>query len=979
MRVLRLRHSLTSGGGSLVAVDYDAGQGGSGFTSQVPLLFELTERDRSRLRFYLENFLTCPNPAARKPVADLQYDLRRWGEEIFRQVFAMDGKARWHYEQAARDLHSLRIEVQSDHLETWAVPWELLCDPDLGWLAPQVASFARLPSLPRGPEPPIPPIPPGTPLRVLYVVGRPAGTLEIPFHSVARALLQASADMSDRLRFDFLRPPTFERLAKVLSEAMEAGRPYHALHFDGHGVFTDNPQDFAGEVDPAFVQKGDRLARRTWTRRRGGARGYLLFEDLEGGETRRLVDGVQIGNLVARTKISLVVLHACQSATARIETLERLAADPTGPGRCPASPVGEAPDDHDQDLAYQSLAAEIMRSGPQAVVALPWTLPSSTSTRVLSDLYGRIADGSPVGEAAGILRGQLLRGVRRESILGIVDVDDWLAPLIHEATPLPLCDPGERRRARGATHRRDRQEEPPVREGTELPKPPVWGFVDRPEVMFTLDRAFDVHGTVLLHGFAGAGKTSLAREFALWYQQSGGMRGERGGYGEDEDKGVVLWSNFESNDQGGQGAPVAPFDAFEAVFDDRLKGAGVSWASASPEERKAAALEVLRESPVIWVWDNVELIGGFPPGSEPLWSEEERLFLAQFLKDLAETRCKVLLTGRRPEEEWLGDIPCRIALPPMPMEERGELAIRIAAGHGLLARELPPFAPLLKFSQGNPLTLSFLLGEALREGWRKPDEVKAFLADLRLGEPVLSASPASPAGPGEGSSLALLNSLHYGYDRAFQEEERRRLALLHLFRGYVDLNVLCWMGHPEAPWCLGSIRDLGREPWTKLLDRAAQSGLLTPRGGDNYGIHPALPFFFRGLFERFWSGSELACARAFTEAIAGLGSYYHREYRDGNRDVMASLLAQEANLLHGLSLARANGWWGAIVQALQGLETLYTHTSRPEEWKRLLRETVPEFVDPDTEQPLPGREEFREVMVGYSASLAASLAGAGEG
>jgi hypothetical protein len=51
MRVLRLRHSLTAGGGGLIAVDYDPGHGASGFTSQVPFLFELSERDRSRLRF----------------------------------------------------------------------------------------------------------------------------------------------------------------------------------------------------------------------------------------------------------------------------------------------------------------------------------------------------------------------------------------------------------------------------------------------------------------------------------------------------------------------------------------------------------------------------------------------------------------------------------------------------------------------------------------------------------------------------------------------------------------------------------------------------------------------------------------------------------------------------------------------------------------------------------------------------------------
>jgi hypothetical protein len=886
-------------------------------------------------------------------VADLQSDLRRWGEELFRQVFVSNRRALFHYEEASRDLHTLRIEVHSDP-DAWAVPWEILCDPNLGWLAPQVGSFVRMPiaSKPRDPfefwETDLL-IPPGEPLRILYVVGRPAGSLEIPFHSVARSLLYAAREMGDRVRIDFLRPPTFERLAKVLSEAAEEGRPYLALHFDGHGVFTDSPQDFAGEVDPAFVQRGDQLERRVWNRRRGGARGYLLFEDLEeGAETRRLVDGVQIGNLVARTKTPLVVLHACQSATARIETLERLAADPTVPGRCPASPVGEAPDDHDQDLAYQSLASEIMRFQARSVVALPWTLPPITATRILKELYGRIAEGEPVGEAAGRLRSDLAHALRHESVHGTVEVDDWLVPLVYEATPLPICEP-DRRQGRG----RVAEEPPPVL--AELPRPPAWGFVDRPEVMFTLDRSFDVHGTVLLHAFAGAGKTSLAREFALWYRHSGGLA---------DTEGRVLWSSFESYN------PLAPFDAFEQVFRDRLKRDGSAWAAASREERKAMALDVLDQVPALWVWDNVELAGGFPPGSEPLWSDEERRFLADLLLDLARTRCRVLLVGRRPEEEWLEDIPCRIALPPMPMEERGELTIRITGKHGLAVNQIASFGPLLKHSQGNPLTLSFLLTEALREGCRRPDEIRKFLADLRLG------APAETTEAGEDPAATHLGSLLYGYERAFDEEERRQLALLHLFRGYVDLNVLCWMGHPEAPWCLAPVRGLGRDPWTELLDRAAQAGLLTPRGGDFYGIHPALPFFFRGLFERFWKDpempelSEMMAARAFAEAVAGLGTYYHREYRNGNREVIAGLLSQEANLLQARSLARQYGWWMAVVNVMQGLETLYTHTGRIDEWKRLVRELMPELMDPATEEPLPGREELREVLHGYSAQLA---------
>lgn len=904
-----------------MAVDYDPGHGASSHTSKVPLLFELNEHDRSRLRFYLENFLTCPDPAALKPVADLRGDLRRWGEELFRQVFKTDRKALFHYEEAARDLHSLRIEILADQPDAWMVPWELLYDPNLGWLAPQVRSFARLPiatqTTQRDLEIPFLPVP-GDPLRVLYVVGRPAGSLEIPFHSVARPLLQTAAELEDRVQIDILRPPTFERLAKVLSQAAEGARPYHVLHFDGHGVYTDSPQDFSGEVDPGFVQEGDRLMRRPWTKRRGGARGYLIFEDLEGAEARRLVDGVLIGNLMARTRTPLLVLHACQSATARTEALERMAGDPTLPGRCPASAVGEAPDDHDQDFALQALAAEVMRSSPRAAVALPWTLPPATATRLLSGLYTRIAEGAPVSEAAGSIRAELLHGVRKESVLGNVEVDDWLVPTVHEAAPMPLCDPGSGRRKRARAVPED------LPDDSELPDPPAWGFVERPEVLFTLDRAFDVHGTVLLHAFAGAGKTSMAREFALWYRQSGGLRPDK--ETEPEEPGILLWSSFDGD------RSVAPFDAFERVFAGRLMREGV-WAGAGPEERREMALQILREVPSFWIWDNVELI-----------PEEERRVLADLLRDLGETRCKVLLVGRRPEEEWLGSLPCRIALPPMPMEESGGLTIRIAARHGMALRDLMIFAPLLRFSQGNPLTLSFLLSEVLRKGCHQPEEVNAFLAALRLEE-----------GP----------ELLGGYEQAFGEEERQRLALLHLFQGHVDLNVLCWMGHPEAPWCLPQIRNLGRGPWTALLARAVEAGLLTSRGKDCYGFHPALPLFLRDLFERFWKAADLAAARAFTESMAGLGSYCHREFQAGNRDVMAGLLAQEANLLHARALARDNGWWSAVVNAMQGLETLYLHTGRQDEWKRLVRETVPEFVDPDTEQPLPGREEFRDVMNGY--------------
>ena len=161
-----------------------------------------------------------------------------------------------------------------------------------------------------------------------------------------------------------------------------------------------------------------------------------------------------------------------------------------------------------------------MRSSPRAAVALPWTLPPATATRLLGGLYARIAEGAPVSEAAR--RGPRGAPARRAQGVGArhVEVDDWLVPTGPRVVAAAALRSGERPAQEGPAASR---KSPP--DDSELPDPPAWGFVERPEVLFTLDRAFDVHGTVLLHAFAGAGKTSLAREFALWYRQSGGLRG----------------------------------------------------------------------------------------------------------------------------------------------------------------------------------------------------------------------------------------------------------------------------------------------------------------------------------------------------------------------------------------------------------------------------------------------------------------------
>ena len=110
-----------------------------------------------------------------------------------------------------------------------------------------------------------------------------------------------------------------------------------------------------------------------------------------------------------------------------------------------------------------------------------------------------------------------------------------------------------------------------------------------------------------------------------------------------------------------------------------------------------------------------------------------------------------------------------------------------------------------------------------------------------------------------------------------------------------------------------------------------------------------------------------------------LGDYYHNQYDDGNRDVIATLEAEEANLLHARSLARAHGWWHRVISTMQGLRLLYDHTGRRAEWAALVKQITPDFVDPATDGPLPGREEQWSLVTAVPRAPGRGSAAVGRG
>jgi tetratricopeptide (TPR) repeat protein len=426
-------------------------------------------------------------------------------------------------------------------------------------------------------------------------------------------------------------------------------------------------------------------------------------------------------------------------------------------------------------------------------------------------------------------------------------------------------------------------------------------------------------------------------------------------------------------------------DVIGRVFGDALERQGIHWLALDDQKRRDLTLQILKQIPVLWIWDNVEPVTGFPAGTPSAWSAAEQKALADFLRDTKETKVKFLLTSRRDERGWLGELPARVTLPPMPMQERIQLARALAEKYGRRLTEVEDWRPLLQYTGGNPLTLTVVVGQALRDNLRTREQIEAYVTKLRAGQAVFADEES------QGRSKSLGASLSYGFASAFTEAERKQLALLHFFQGFVDVGVLRQMGHPNAPWCLPEVRGLTRECGMALLNRAAEIGLLSAHGGGYYTIHPALPWYFRSMFEKYYpttddgprtadgrpqttdSGgrSSAVCSlRSFVEAMGELGDYYHNEYGAGNRDVIGVLEAEEANLLHARGLARANGWWQRVISTMQGLHQLYGHTGRRAEWAQLVHEIVPDLVDPATDGPLPGREEQWDFITHYRVRLA---------
>lgn len=435
-------------------------------SDRIDFAFEMTNDERELIQWYMEEYLLYPYGAYVDRANKAEKLIRQKGEELFTAVFS-DQRAFGFYVRILDDITNSRIIVHASDSVGRSLPWELMCDPNLGYLAQKAYSFVRS----RQDVSLIPvPLEPDQVINILMVICRPGGKSDVKFQSVARPLLEIFREHRNRINLEVLRPPTFEKLTEVLAQ-----KPgfYHVIHFDLHGMFLEG-------TPGTGILYGDK-----------SGQGILSFEKEDGG--KRVVSGKELRELLKAKSVPLVMLNACQSGMTEPEAV------------------------------YPSLGDELLNTGARGVVAMAYSVFVKTAARFMAKVYEMLVNGMTLERAVSAGREILSKDNLHESPIGQIPLQDWSVPVLFQSGEVKLFKPSDRSIHLVLKDIEDEQ----ARAGAEidLPEPPDFGFIGRDTLILDMERAFRNETIVLLKGMAGMGKSTAAVGFARWWAETGGLDG----------------------------------------------------------------------------------------------------------------------------------------------------------------------------------------------------------------------------------------------------------------------------------------------------------------------------------------------------------------------------------------------------------------------------------------------------------------------
>jgi hypothetical protein len=340
---------------------------------EVPFTPFLTENDYEDLRWYLEDYMDLPDGGSVIRAQRIERELDQWGRRLYDALFtAKENRAL--LSRLLAGLEPRRLTIATRDPVLLRLPWELLID-DAGSLAQRMSVRRQL----EQPEKTTP-RPVQLPLRILYIVSRPADAGFIDPRITAKALFDALDPLGTSVHVDFCRPPTLARMEEMLRDGQRSGEPYGLVHFDGHGTFLPQAQI-----------------------------GALLFEKSDDGSGASETDFVpadRLGDLLASYTIPLVVLEACRSAT-----------------------VGKT-------AVFRSVAPRLIQAGVGSVFSMGHAVHIEAARLLLDRFYRELVRGTTIGQAVAesrkALRSTPARWIETGPAGRTIELSDWFLPHLYQ-------------------------------------------------------------------------------------------------------------------------------------------------------------------------------------------------------------------------------------------------------------------------------------------------------------------------------------------------------------------------------------------------------------------------------------------------------------------------------------------------------------------------------------------------------------------
>ena len=442
-----------------------------GLTHMGDLLTDpLTPQEHEDLQWYLEEYWKWPFEGFAERGKQVEALLPQVGKRLYDALFSSRQADRIVQKWLGKTGVRHQISIITDLPRVLSLPWELL-HSDQGFFVLRtrhpVSLVRRLSQSELAED--------STsfelPLRVLLITARPDNAGFVDPRNIARELLDEVQEQVENgtIAVEFLRPPTLHALRTRLSDTKRS--PIHVLHFDGHGAFRPDQ----------VSQNGLVLS--------GQGQGLLAFEDEEG--QLDLIKAEEVAQVLQDSGVHLVVLNACASAMS-------------------------------SDDALSSVAAHLIRSGIDAVIAMSGSVLVACATRYVEAFYHELAAGTPAPTAQERARQALYDSPRRHILRRYrdkegapIELRDWWLPHFYQQRPLVLQPTklGRKKKQQAGT--------PALRLNEDMPKEPRYSFIGRSHELLQIERQLLRGKLMVIYGFGGVGKTALMREAADWLTRTG--------------------------------------------------------------------------------------------------------------------------------------------------------------------------------------------------------------------------------------------------------------------------------------------------------------------------------------------------------------------------------------------------------------------------------------------------------------------------